>query len=193
MLRLCQQRLAMFCLVVVLANIEGGSSMGLWRLWLAQTIETIVRVQLFHLAALMTLSTSQKCCMSYAILLRNIPMVDQAPTPTELRLSKDKRLLTVGFANGSRFELPAELLRVESPSAEVQGHDPSQKKIIPGKRNVEILKIEPVGNYAVRIVFDDMHDTGIYSWDVLNRLGTQGEELMANYEARLREENMSRD
>jgi DUF971 family protein len=112
---------------------------------------------------------------------------------TELRLSKDKRLLTVGFADGSRFELPAELLRVESPSAEVQGHDPSQKKIIPGKRNVEIIKIEPVGNYAVRIVFDDMHDTGIYSWDVLNRLGTQGEELMANYEARLREENMSRD
>ena len=120
-------------------------------------------------------------------------MVDQAPTPTELRLSKDKRLLTVGFADGSRFELSAELLRVESPSAEVQGHDPSQKKIIPGKRNVEIIKIEPVGNYAVRIVFDDMHDTGIYSWDVLNRLGTQGAELMANYEARLREENMSRD
>lgn len=120
-------------------------------------------------------------------------MVDQAPTPTELRLSKDKRQLTVAFANSHRFELSAELLRVESPSAEVQGHDPSQKKIIPGKRNVEIIKIEPVGNYAVRIVFDDMHDTGIYSWDVLNRLGSQAEELIAKYEARLDEEGLSRD
>lgn len=119
-------------------------------------------------------------------------MVDQAPTPTEIRLSKDKRLLTVGFADGKRFELSAELLRVESPSAEVQGHDPSQKKIVPGKRNVEITKIEPVGNYAVRIVFDDMHDTGIYSWDVLNRLGMNAVQLMENYEARLLEENMSR-
>lgn len=119
-------------------------------------------------------------------------MVDQARTPTEIRLSKDKRLLTVGFADGKRFELSAELLRVESPSAEVQGHDPSQKKIIPGKRNVEITKIEPVGNYAVRIVFDDMHDTGIYSWDVLNRLGMNAVELMENYETRLLEENMSR-
>lgn len=119
-------------------------------------------------------------------------MVDQAPTPTEIRLSKDKRLLMVGFAGEKRFELSAELLRVESPSAEVQGHDPSQKKIIPGKRNVEITKIEPVGNYAVRIVFDDMHDTGIYSWDVLNRLGTNADELMEKYEARLLDENMSR-
>lgn len=114
------------------------------------------------------------------------------PTPTELRVAKDKRALTVTFDSGERFEMSAELLRVESPSAEVQGHDPSQKKIIPGKRNVEIIKVEPVGNYAVRLVFDDMHDTGIYSWDVLYRLGSQAEALMAAYEQKLTEQGMSR-
>ena len=86
-----------------------------------------------------------------------------APTPTELRVAKDKRALTVTFDSGERFEMSAELLRVESPSEEVQGHDPSQKKIIPGKSKVEIIKVKPVGNYVVRLVFDDMHDTGIYS------------------------------
>lgn len=109
-------------------------------------------------------------------------MSDQTtPNPTELRLSKDKRTLGVAFDNGDRFAISAELLRVESPSAEVQGHDPSQKKIILGKENVEIMKIEPVGNYAVRLVFDDMHDTGIYSWETFFRLGKDGEELMNDY------------
>ncbi len=103
------------------------------------------------------------------------------PTPTEIRLSKDKRTLTVAFDSDETFAIAAELLRVESPSAEVQGHDPSQKKIIPGKENVEIMKIEPVGNYAVRLTFDDMHDTGIYSWDTLHKLGSNATELMAAY------------
>ena len=103
------------------------------------------------------------------------------PLPTELRLSKDKKTLRVAFDNGESFGISAELLRVESPSAEVQGHDPSQKKIIPGKSHVEVMKIEPVGNYAVRLVFDDMHDTGIYSWDILYKLGSQGEALMTAY------------
>lgn len=114
------------------------------------------------------------------------------PTPTELRVSKDKRALTISFDTRERYEISAELLRVESPSAEVQGHDPSQKKIIPGKSNVEIIKIEPVGNYAVRIVFDDMHDTGIFSWDILHRLGRQGELLMATYLEKLKEAGLSR-
>ena len=80
--------------------------------------------------------------------------------PTELRVSKDRRLLTVSYGDHAPFELPAELLRVLSPSAEVQGHSPEQRVTVPGKRNVAISRIEPVGNYAVRIVFDDMHDTG---------------------------------
>ena len=82
---------------------------------------------------------------------------------------------------------------MESPSAEVQGHDPGQKKIVPGKRTVEIIKIEPVGNYAVRLVFDDMHDTGIFSWEVLHRLGSKMDDLMQAYEASLAEKGWSRD
>jgi len=100
---------------------------------------------------------------------------------TELRLSSDKRTLTVQFSDGALYTPSAELLRVESPSAEVQGHDPSQKKIISMKRQVTITKIEPVGNYAVRLVFDDGHDTGIYSWSVLERLGREDDTLMAAY------------
>ena len=113
-------------------------------------------------------------------------------TPTEIRLSKDKKTLTVSFNNGNTYALSAELLRVESPSAEVQGHDPSQKKIIPGKKDVGILKIEPVGNYAVRLEFDDMHDTGIYSWSLLNRLGAESEEVMAIYLTNLEEKGLTR-
>ena len=108
-------------------------------------------------------------------------------TPTEIRLSKDKRNLTVSFDDGNRFEISAELLRVESPSAEVQGHDPSQKKLVLNKQNVQIVKIEPVGNYAVRLVFDDMHDTGIYSWEILHRLGSDADELMTAYHERVAE------
>jgi DUF971 family protein len=91
--------------------------------------------------------------------------------PTELRLSKDKKTLTVAFEGGDSFALPAEYLRVKSPSAEVQGHSPDERKTVPGKQNVMILEVNPVGNYAVRLVFDDMHSTGIYSWDYLLDLG----------------------
>ena len=91
--------------------------------------------------------------------------------PTELRLAKDRKVLSVAFDNGDSFALPAEYLRVKSPSAEVQGHSPDERKTVPGKRNVMILEVNPVGNYAVRLVFDDMHSTGIYSWDYLHGLG----------------------
>jgi DUF971 family protein len=94
-----------------------------------------------------------------------------APWPTELRLDKDKRVLSVAFDDGKSFALPAELLRVLSPSAEVQGHSPEQRVTVAGKKNVSILRLEPVGNYAVRIVFDDGHDTGLYVWDYLRELG----------------------
>lgn len=114
------------------------------------------------------------------------------PIPTELRLSKDKKALAVTFDTQERFEISSELLRVESPSAEVQGHDPSQKKIIAGKRSVEIIKIEPVGNYAVRLVFDDLHDTGIYSWEVLYRIGSQAELLFETYRSKLDDMGLSR-
>ncbi|MEA2928799.1 MAG: hypothetical protein QOG38_1227 [Hyphomicrobiales bacterium] len=91
--------------------------------------------------------------------------------PTELRLSKDRKTLTVAFEGGESFALPAEYLRVRSPSAEVQGHSPDERKTVPGKKNVAILQLEPVGNYAVRLIFDDMHSTGIFSWDYLLELG----------------------
>lgn len=91
--------------------------------------------------------------------------------PTELRLAKDKRSLTVAFEAGESFTLPAEYLRVESPSAEVQGHSPAEKIIVTGKQNVSITALEPVGNYAVRLVFDDSHNTGLYTWDYLHELG----------------------
>ena len=104
---------------------------------------------------------------------------------TEIRLNKAERVLHVAFDDGSRFSLPAEYLRVESPSAEVQGHGPDQKKIVPGKRDVAIIGIEPVGNYAVRLVFDDLHDTGIYSWDYLHELGREQDRRWAAYLAAL--------
>ena len=95
------------------------------------------------------------------------------PWPTELRLSKDKRQLTIIFDSGEQFSLPAEYLRVESPSAEVQGHGSAQKQIVLGKEHVAIRAIEPVGNYAVRIRFDDGNDTGLFSWDYLHELGRE--------------------
>jgi DUF971 family protein len=91
--------------------------------------------------------------------------------PTELRVNPDRNALRITFDNGDGFALPAEYLRVESPSAEVQGHSPKQKQIVTGKDAVKIAKLEPVGNYAVRIIFDDGHDTGLYSWDYLHELG----------------------
>ena len=93
------------------------------------------------------------------------------PWPTELRLRKDRKTLTVAFDDGASFALPAEYLRVRSPSAEVQGHSPGERKTVAGKKNVAILELNPVGNYAVRLVFDDLHSSGIYSWDYLFELG----------------------
>jgi DUF971 family protein len=114
-------------------------------------------------------------------------------TPSELRVSKDRRMLTVTFPGEGSFELPAELLRVFSPSAEVQGHSPDQRITVGGKRDVEIMKMEAIGNYAVRITFDDLHDTGIYSWPYLHSLGANKENLWAEYLAELREKGMTRD
>lgn len=114
------------------------------------------------------------------------------PIVSELRLTADKRVLNVAFDNGERFTLSAELLRVESPSAEVQGHNPSQKTIVGGKRNVTISGIEPVGHYAVRLIFDDGHDTGLFSWPVLLKLGRERDELWAKYEAALAERGLTR-
>lgn len=112
--------------------------------------------------------------------------------PKELRVSKDRRLLSVTFSGEGTFELPAEMLRVLSPSAEVQGHSPEQRVTVGGKRNVAIMRLEPVGNYAVRIVFNDMHDTGIFTWDYLHRLGREKEELWEAYLDELAEKGLDR-
>ena len=113
--------------------------------------------------------------------------------PTEIRLSKDRRTLHVAFEDGASYALPAELLRVESPSAEVQGHGPTQKKTVPGKREVEIIAVEPVGHYAVKLSFDDMHDTGIFGWDYLRELGEHGEAKMQAYLDELAAKGLSRE
>ena len=103
------------------------------------------------------------------------------PWPTELRLHKDRRTLSVAFDSGETFDLSAEYLRVRSPSAEVQGHSPDERKTVPGKKNVMLLEVRPVGNYAVRLVFDDLHSTGIYSWDYLFGLGNNLESNWQEY------------
>ena len=115
------------------------------------------------------------------------------PWPIELRVDRVAKTLTVTFDSGERFVLPAELLRVESPSAEVQGHGPSQKTIIAGRRHVGIMELEPVGNYAVRIRFDDLHDTGMYSWRYLHHLGKNQDKLWADYLKALEQRGLSRD
>lgn len=113
--------------------------------------------------------------------------------PDELRLKDNGRSLVVSFNNGERHELDAEYLRVESPSAEVQGHGPGQKTTVGGKAGVAVIKVEPVGNYAVRLTFDDMHSTGIYSWDYLLRLGRERETIWQTYLDRLSAEGKSRN
>jgi DUF971 family protein len=115
------------------------------------------------------------------------------PTPTEIRLNRAERRLEVTFDDGSTFRLPAEYLRVESPSAEVQGHGPGEKTLVHGKREVGILAVEPVGHYAVRLVFDDRHDTGIYTWETLHQLGREYDARWAEYEAQLAAKGLSRD
>ncbi len=115
------------------------------------------------------------------------------PTPTEIRLNRADRVLHVAFDTGERFALPAEYLRVESPSAEVQGHGAGDKTIVPGRAHVGIMDLEPVGNYAVRIKFDDLHDTGIYSWDYLYRLGVEHDRRWRDYLAALRQQGLGRE
>lgn len=115
------------------------------------------------------------------------------PSPVELRASKADRTLTVTFDDGARFVLPAEYLRVESPSAEVQGHAPDQKVLVWGRAHVGILKVEPVGNYAVRIVFDDFHDSGIFTWSYFMTLGREKEERWQSYLAELEQKGLSRE
>jgi DUF971 family protein len=112
--------------------------------------------------------------------------------PSEIRLRQAERILDIAFEDGSRFSLPAEYLRVESPSAEVQGHGPGQKQLVAGKSRVAILRLEPVGNYAVRLVFDDGHDTGIYSWTYLHQLGREHEERWKDYLSNLAARGLSR-
>lgn len=116
-----------------------------------------------------------------------------SPWPSELRLSRDRRVLTVTFNSGESHALEAEYLRVTSPSAEVQGHAPEERKTVPGKREVAILEVHPVGNYAVRLVFDDMHSTGIYSWDYFLTLGREREQRWQGYLDELAAKGLSRD
>ena len=117
-----------------------------------------------------------------------------APWPTELRVFKAEGRLEIEFSDGKSCSLPAEYLRVESPSAEVMGHGgPSSKKIVAGRRHVKIASVEPVGNYAIRIVFDDKHDTGIYSWSYLRELADGYDERWAAYQAALLYNGLSRD
>jgi DUF971 family protein len=113
--------------------------------------------------------------------------------PSELRLHKDRKTLTVTFDGGARFDLAAEYLRVKSPSAEVQGHSPDERKTVPGKHNVGIMEVLPVGNYAVRLVFDDMHSTGIFGWDYLLDLGRNHARYWQEYLDELAAKNLSRE
>lgn len=114
-------------------------------------------------------------------------------SPEEIRYDRATRVLRVSFAGGVAFDLPAEFLRVESPSAEVQGHNPGQKQILGGKRDVAITAIEPVGQYAVRLIFDDGHDTGIYSWEYLAEVGQNRERLWSGYLSGLKARGLRRE
>ncbi len=116
-----------------------------------------------------------------------------AQRATEIRYVSAEKRLDVDFDDGTSFSYPAEYLRVESPSAEVQGHGPGQKQTVAGRRHVGIMEIEPVGNYAIRIKFDDLHDTGIYSWSYLYKLGRERDEIWSAYLAELERRGLSRD
>jgi DUF971 family protein len=120
-------------------------------------------------------------------------MSGTAPWPVQLRLIRAEKRIEIAFDDGKKFSLPAEYLRVESPSAEVQGHAPEHKTIVPGRMHVGIMDLEAVGNYAVRIKFDDLHDTGIYSWDYLYQLGVEQPQRWRTYLAALREKGLSRE
>ncbi|TAK86664.1 MAG: DUF971 domain-containing protein [Betaproteobacteria bacterium] len=120
-------------------------------------------------------------------------MENGSPRPVEIKLRQKSRVMEISFSDGSQFELSYELLRVYSPSAEVRGHGPGQEVLQAGKRDVEILSLEPSGSYAIQPVFSDGHDTGIYSWDYLYWLGKNREELWREYLERLEKAGLSRE
>jgi DUF971 family protein len=115
------------------------------------------------------------------------------PPPTEIKLHQKSRVLEIAFADGATFRLPCEFLRVYSPSAEVRGHGPGQEVLQTGKKEVEIARVEPVGQYAVQLHFSDGHDTGIYSWDLLYDYGTRQDEMWQHYLKRMQEAGASRE
>lgn len=117
----------------------------------------------------------------------------QTPHPLSITVHQQSRVLEVSFADGAAFRIPFELMRVYSPSAEVQGHGPGQEVLQTGKRDVALTRLEPVGNYAVQPTFSDGHESGIFSWDYLYHLGQDEAELWSRYEARLLEAGMDRD
>jgi DUF971 family protein len=118
---------------------------------------------------------------------------ETTPAPTEIKLHQKSRVLEIAFADGKRFELPYELLRVYSPSAEVRGHGPGQEVLQVGKKDIDITQIEPVGSYAVQLVFSDGHDSGLFSWDYLYSLGMQQDEKWQRYLQRMKEAGASRE
>ncbi len=118
---------------------------------------------------------------------------EPAHRPLEIRLKSEEKVLEIDFEDGRTFRLPAELLRVESPSAEVQGHQPSQKQVVAGRRHVGIMSIEQVGNYAIKIRFDDLHDSGLFSWDTLYDFGVRQDEIWNHYLADLEAHGLSRN
>ena len=115
------------------------------------------------------------------------------PRATDIKVRRSEKSLEIGFDDGATFSLPAEYLRVESPSAEVQGHGPDQKVLVAGRQHVGIANVEPVGNYAIRIIFDDLHDTGIFSWRYLYQLGAEYEDRWSAYIAAMAKEGLSRE
>jgi DUF971 family protein len=116
-----------------------------------------------------------------------------APTPTDITVHSQSRVLEVAFSDGARFRIPFELMRIYSPSAEVQGHGPGQEVLQTGKREVDLVGLEPIGNYAVQPTFSDGHDTGLFSWDYLYFLGSEQERLWADYDKRLQAAGVERD
>ncbi len=117
----------------------------------------------------------------------------ESPTPRSLTVHGQSRVLEVSFSDGAQFRIPFELMRIYSPSAEVQGHGPGQEVLQTGKREVEVTGLEPVGNYGVQPMFSDGHDTGIFTWEYLYFLGSQQQQLWADYERRLKEADVERD
>lgn len=117
----------------------------------------------------------------------------QTPWPTDIEVRKADKTLTVTFEDGESFTFTAEFLRVNSPSAEVQGHSPAERVTVPGKKDVGIIGVEEVGNYAMKIIFDDLHDTGLYTWAELHRMGRQKDELWARYLKDLEDQGLSRE